>query len=112
METEIEWKKLSKKQKARIVGKGVVMIVGAVGAGTVVTLGIKNTIPLGGLNRFNKVMVVIGSSLLAGAAGDIAGEQAAGIFESSVTPIEKGFEALKALKSMPSQKAKIVVVDL
>jgi len=111
MKMETEWESLSKKQKARAVAKGIVMVVGAVSAGTFMVIGTKSIIPMTSLSRFNRAQVVIASTLLAGGLGEIAAKQAGMSFESVVTPIERAVEALKALKSEPIQKSEGEIVE-
>lgn len=86
---------LDSKKKIVVVAKVATMIVAGLACGTVVGAVVKNIVPLDGLSKYNKAMIILGTGILGGIAGEAGGDYAAGVMnavEETFNAIEKMFE--------------------
>lgn len=74
--------KISKKEQVVAVLKGATMMVAGLACATLVGAVVKNTVPMSNLSKYNKAMIVIGSGIFGGLAGEAGGKYAAGIVDS------------------------------
>lgn len=87
--------------------KGVVILVAGMSTASVATAVIKNNISLDGLSRYNKAMIVLGTAILGGVAGDAGANYAGGIglaVEETVQHIKKMIEEMDTIKNQENEE--------